>query len=222
VVSHVEKAILENACAGIKVCILPNIMDVSRTPPPGYDVREHIVFIGGFNHPPNVDAVVYFVQEILPLVVTRLPDVVFVIVGSNSPDQVRQLAGKNVRVLGYVENVTPIFEQARVAVAPLRFGAGVKGKVNQSMAYGVPTVVTPIAAEGMHLVDEDNAMIADDPVRFADAIIRLWTSKTLWERISANGRENVREHFSVESASRHIDELLEFAGLSGRKASILR
>jgi glycosyltransferase involved in cell wall biosynthesis len=85
------------------------------------------------------------------------------------------------------------------------------------MAHGVPAVVSPIAAEGMHLVEEQTAMIAEDPARFADAVVRLWTSKALWERISANGRESVREHFSLESAARRIDELLEFLGL-GEKA----
>lgn len=81
------------------------------------------------------------------------------------------------------------------------------------MAFGVPTVVTSIAAEGMHLVHEESAMIAEDPASFADAVVRLWTSKPLWERLSKNGRESVREHFSVETANRRIDELLAFAGL---------
>ena len=82
------------------------------------------------------------------------------------------------------------------------------------MAHGVPTVVSSVAAEGMHLIHEHNAMIADDPASFAHAIDRLIHSRELWERISANGRENVREYFSVESASRQIDELLALAGLA--------
>jgi O-antigen biosynthesis protein len=219
VVSPLEQAILERECAGIDVRVLSNIMEVPSEAPPGYEGRQHVLFIGGFAHAPNVDAVVYFVEEILPLVVKRLPEVVFLIVGSNVPEQVRVLASKNVRVLGYVQDVKPIFDQTRVAVAPLRFGAGVKGKVNQSMAHGVPTVVSDIAAEGMHLVHEHNAMIAGDPVAFADATVRLWTSQALWERISANGRENVREHFSVERASRQIEKLLAFAGLGGPSKS---
>ena len=131
------------------------------------------------------------------------------------PAEIRRLAGEHVRALGYVADVRPIFDQSRVAVAPIRFGAGVKGKVNQSMAHGVPTVVSTIAAEGMHLAHELNAMIADDPARFADAVVRLYTSQELWDRISANGRENVREHFSVQAASRAIDELLALADLAG-------
>jgi len=215
VVSPIEKGILEAECPGIKVILLPNIMDIPSIEPPGFDARRDLVFIGGFGHPPNVDAVVYFVERILPRIVEKLPDVVFQIVGSNMPAEIRRLTGEHVRALGYVPDVRPIFDKSRVAVAPIRFGAGVKGKVNQSMAHGVPTVVSTIAAEGMHLAHELNAMIADDPAGFADAVVRLYTCQDLWDRISANGRENVREHFSVESVSPQIDELLAFAGLAG-------
>ena len=213
VVSPVEKAILESECPGIDVRLLPNVMDVPRDEPPGYEDRRYLLFVGGFGHDPNVDAVIYFVSQVLPLVVERLPDLVFQVVGSDTPASIRDLAGTNVEILGFVPDVKPLFNSARVSVAPLRFGAGVKGKVNQSMAYGVPTVVTSIAAEGMHLVHEVTAMIADDPANFADAVVRLWTDKMLWEQISANGRESVREHFSVETAYRRIDELLAFAGV---------
>jgi glycosyltransferase involved in cell wall biosynthesis len=219
VVSPVERAILERECPGTLVRVVPTVMDVPRDEPPGYVDRQHVVFIGGFSHPPNVDAVVYFALEILPLVLKQVPGLIFKVVGSNTPDQIRDLSGKNVHVMGFVREVKPILDQARVSVAPLRFGAGVKGKVNLSMAYGVPTVVSSIAAEGMHLVHELNAMIADGPAGFADALVRLYSSKELWERISANGRENVREHFSVESASRQIAGLLALAGLGDRMPS---
>jgi len=113
-----------------------------------------------------------------------------------------------------VADVRPIFDRARVSVAPIRFGAGIKVKVNQSMALGVPTIVTSIAAEGMHLVHEGNAMIADDPDSFAEALVRTWSSRDLWQRLSTNGRQNIRDHFSVEAAARGIDAILEWAGLS--------
>jgi glycosyltransferase involved in cell wall biosynthesis len=142
-----------------------------------------------------------------------LPEVQFQVVGSDTPAEIRNLASENVQVLGFVQDLQPLLDEARVSVAPLRYGAGVKGKVNQSMAHGIPTVVTSIAAEGMYLVDEQNAMIADEPGRFADAVVRLWTDRALWDRLSAGGRENVREHFSVESATRRLDELLECLGL---------
>ena len=156
----------------------------------------------------------YFASEIFPRVRAMIPDAVFQVIGPDPPAEVRRLSGSNIEIIGYASDVRPYFDRARLSVAPLRFGAGVKGKVNHSMAIGVPTVVTSIAAEGMHLVHEQNAMVADDPQSFADAVHRVWSSDELWKRLSMNGRDNVRDHFSVEAASRPIDELLEWAGLS--------
>ena len=214
VVSSVEKAILERECPGIDVRILSTIYPLEEGALPAFDERRDIVFIGGFQHVPNVDAVLYFAREIFPRVLDRLPDVVFQVIGPEPPPEVRGLESRNIRILGHVPDVKPLFHQARVSVAPLRFGAGVKGKVNQSMALGVPTVVTSIAAEGMYLVHEDNAMIADDPENFADAVVRLWTSRALWEQVSASGRRNLEDHFSVRAAARAIDDLLVWAGLA--------
>ena len=95
----------------------------------------------------------------------------------------------------------------------------VKGKVNQSMALGVPTVVTSIAAEGMYLTHEQDTMIADVPATFANAVVRLYRSRELWERLSVNGKANVRKHFSVEASSGRVDELLKWAGLSAPRSA---
>jgi glycosyltransferase involved in cell wall biosynthesis len=213
VVSPVEKALLEKECHNeIDVRIIPTIYPTSDRKPPGFEGRRGIVFIGGFDHAPNIDAVLYFAREILPRVRERIPDVLFQVIGPDPTPEVRQLASPGVQIMGLVPDVKPIFDQARVAVAPIRFGAGVKGKVNQSMSLGVPTVVTSIAAEGMYLVHERNAMIADDPESFADAVVRLSSSRPLWRRVSTNGLRSLKKHFSVEAASRQIDALLKWAG----------
>jgi GT2 family glycosyltransferase/glycosyltransferase involved in cell wall biosynthesis len=213
VVSPVEKAILEAECPGIDVRIVSSIIPLDELPIPGFDGRRNIVFIGGFQHLPNADAVLYFAREIFPRIHHRLPDAVFQVIGPDAPPEVRRLASPNIAVLGYVPDVRPLFDRARLSVAPLRFGAGVKIKVNQSMAFGVPAVVTSIAAEGLHLVDGQNALFADDAEQFADAVVRLWSSRELWETLSTNGLENIREHFSVQAAARSINDLLLWAGL---------
>ena len=87
------------------------------------------------------------------------------------------------------------------------------------MALGVPTVITSIAAEGMYLTHEQDTMIADDPATFADAVVRLYSSRELWERLSVNGKENVRKHFSVEASSRRVNDLLKWAGLSAPRSA---
>ena len=182
VVSPFEKGILEKECPGIDVRILSTIYPLEERDVPGFDGRRDIVFIGGFQHLPNADAVLYFAREIFPLVRDRLPDAVFQVIGPDAPPEILALASPSIQILGHVPDVRPLFDRARVSVAPLRFGAGVKGKVNQSMALGVPTVVTSIAAEGMYLVHENNAMIAEDPERFADAVVRLWTTPSFGRR----------------------------------------
>ena len=136
----------------------------------------------------------------------------FQVIGPDPPPEVLDLAGQDIQVLGHVPDVRHLFDQARLLVAPIRYGAGVKGKVNQSMAFGVPTVVTRVAAEGMYLVHEENAMVADDPEDFAAAVVRLWTEPEIWHRVSHGGKIST-------STSRYrprgdIDELLEWAGLS--------
>jgi GT2 family glycosyltransferase len=214
VVSPVEKEILGRECPDCDVRIIPTLYPLAPAEQPGLDDRRNIIFIGSFEHPPNVDAVLYFAREVFPLVLARIPDAVFQVIGPEPTQEIRKLARDDIEILGCVPEVAPYFDGARLSVAPLRFGAGVKGKVNQSLALGVPTVVTSIAAEGMYLVHEENAMIADDPESFAEAIVRVWASADLWLHLSANGRKLVQDHFSVEAASRQVDALLSWAGLS--------
>ena len=211
VVSDVEKAILDRQCPGADVRVLPTIVDVPDDEPPGREGRRDLIFVGGFRHAPNVDAVEFFVAAVLPRIVERVPDLVFRVVGSHPPEHFADLAGPNVEILGYVPDLTPILRRALISVAPLRYGAGVKGKVNLSMAYGVPTVISAVAAEGMHLVDRRDTLIADDPADFAAAVVELVESPDLWECLSRNGRASVRAHFSVEAVASRIDDLLALA-----------
>jgi len=107
-----------------------------------------------------------------------------------------------------VPDVTQFFNRCRLSVAPLRYGAGVKGKVNQSLAHGLPVVLTSVAAEGMFLVDGESALIADEPQAFADAVVRLYDDEALWNRLSARGLEVMEEHFSFAAARRALAEVV--------------
>ena len=116
-----------------------------------------------------------------------------------------------IEVLGYVPDLTSLLARTRLTIAPLRFGAGVKGKVNTSMSYGVPVVATPIAIEGMSLSNEVDVLIAspDDPESFARQICRVYQDDELWTRLSKGGLENIRRHFSTERAQEALSQLLE-------------
>ena len=199
VVSEFEKTLLAEILPTARVEVISNIH--SATPDrPGPDAREGILFVGGFRHPPNIDAVTWYANDILPLVRRELPDVVTIIVGSNMPDSVQLLQRDGLDVRGYVSDTVPLLQAARLSIAPLRYGAGVKGKVNEAMNFGVPVVATSCAIEGMKLAHEEGALVADDAVSFAAAIVRLYRDPDLWQRLSAAGVANVEQHFSPDAA----------------------
>lgn len=199
VVSQVEARLLHELVPELNVHVVSNIHSV-QPETNGYDKRDGILFVGGFEHAPNVDAVKYFAKEIEPLIRTALPGAVTHIVGSAPPDEIRRLASDTIRIHGYVEDLAPYLDDCRISIAPLRYGAGVKGKVNLSMCYGLPVVATPVAAEGAHLMDGRDVLIASDPGRFAEQMVRLYEDPELWRDISDNGKRNIRKYFSPEAA----------------------
>jgi glycosyltransferase involved in cell wall biosynthesis len=131
----------------------------------------------------------------------RLPAVVFHSIGSDVTIEIAALAALDgVRVHGHVPNLDFAMDGMRVAVAPLRFGAGVKGKINLSMAHGQPVVATACAVEGMHLQDGIDVLVADEAQTFAESVVRLYEDEELWNRLSQKGLENVTQHFSMDAA----------------------
>ena len=205
VVSPVEQEMLRNEVPGTRVELLSNIHEARGTSTP-FDQRNGILFVGGFAHPPNRDAAYWLVEEILPELHRDMPGTPLHLVGA-IPDQDRErLSREHVHVHGRVLDLQPLMEQCLVAVAPLRSGAGVKGKINSAMSYGLPVVATSIATEGMHLADGRDVLVADTAERFAASIAYLSRDRALWESLSLNGQENIKSHFSRASAR----EMLRF------------
>jgi GT2 family glycosyltransferase/glycosyltransferase involved in cell wall biosynthesis len=182
VVSAAEAEIIQAAGVG-PVAVVSNIHDSAERARP-FSSTSGVLFIGGYNHTPNVDAVTWLVREIMPLVWRVLPEVRVTLLGAEPPPDVLGLTSEAVTVTGYVRDVDPYFRAARVFVAPLRYGAGVKGKIGQALSYGLPTVMTSIGAEGFALRDRSDALIADDAEAFADAVIELYRDEVLWNRIA--------------------------------------
>lgn len=174
-----------------------------------FALRSDLLFVGGFRHHPNVDAITWFAREVYPLVRQRLPEVKLHCVGEKPPKAVSELSDlPGVEIHGHVPELEPLLDGARVAIAPIRFGAGVKGKVNLSMAFGQPVVATSVAVEGMHLTDGENVLVADSPTAFADAVFRLYDDEALWTRLSDNGLANIRQHFSLEKGRAIVDRVI--------------
>jgi glycosyltransferase involved in cell wall biosynthesis len=159
----------------------------------GWESRSGLLFVGGFWHAPNEDAMHYFVRDILPLIHGALPGEAMTIIGSHMPASVSSLASPLVHCVGYVEDLAPHLRHAKVFVAPLRYGAGMKGKVGQSLAAGLPVVTTRIGAEGLDLSHRDHAMIADSPDDFARAVVEVCSDPTLWEHLSISGASHIEE-----------------------------
>lgn len=160
-------------------------------------VSNKIIFVAGFGHPPNTDAAVWFVRDIFPLIKQQQPDAVLYLIGSRPTEQVLQLQSASVHVTGYVsdEALAEHYASARVAVVPLRFGAGVKNKVVEAMAYGVPLVTTEVGVQGLPGADDIIPVTTDAHV-FASSVTALMNRDEYWQRVSVAGNSYVGEHFS--------------------------
>jgi O-antigen biosynthesis protein len=207
VVSPVEKALLDNLVPDAHVTLLSTIHEPVGGDKP-FALREGLLFIGGFRHPPNTDAVIWYGREILPRLRQRLPGVKTYIVGIDPPPTIRALAAEDFVITGHVPDLAPYLAGCRLSVSPLRYGAGVKGKVNHAMSCGLPVVATTPSIEGMHLTPGVDVLVADDAEGFADAIVRAYHDEMLWTRLSEAGRENIRRHFSREIARGALSRLI--------------
>lgn len=206
-ITDIEKTTLEKDVPNKKIVVIPNI----HTPYDkikSFEDRKDIMFIGSFLHPPNIDAVNWFVNEIFPVILEKIPEVKFYIIGSEPTNEVKQLASDNVIVTGFVEDVSPYFEQSKVFVSPLRYGAGLKGKIGQSMSFGLPIVTTTIGAEGF-IVEETPFIISDEPEEFAKNVVKLYNNKSVWEKLSNAGINTIKKHYSPESVAVTLNNIFK-------------
>jgi O-antigen biosynthesis protein len=166
-----------------------------------FSARKGLLFVGGFMHVPNVEGVRWFVQAVLPLVRESLPDVDFTIVGSNPTPEVVNLAGAHTQVTGRVTDAALLqhYREARLVVAPLRFGAGIKGKIVEAMQHGVPVVTTSVGAEGI-AEGESGLFVADEAHGFATALVQAYTSEADWSQAQRAGLQAIARHFSKDAA----------------------
>jgi GT2 family glycosyltransferase/glycosyltransferase involved in cell wall biosynthesis len=190
VVTEKDREVLLAHAPEVEARVLTNVHPVEDAAPVRAG-RSGVLFIGGYSHRPNVDAAEWLVREIMPQVWATHPETHVILCGSAPPPELYALAGERVTVTGWVPDTHPHLDRAAVSLAPLRYGAGMKGKVGEALAYGLPVVTTGIGAEGMELRDGEHALIADDAASFAAAIVRLVSDDELWARLSRRGKEHV-------------------------------
>lgn len=193
----------------LPILFVPNIHREQKPRPElnlAWAERSGCVFVGNFDHNPNVTSAIYLKHEVAPLLP---PSIHFQVVGSNPPKIVRTLgkfgpAKEKFTVTGYVPDTTPYLARARVSVAPILFGAGMNGKIGEAMAAGLPVVTTSLGALGMGLTHEENCLVADDPANFAREIERLHVDEALWKKIQTNATAYLQRSFARQELDRHV------------------
>ncbi|MGQ9646094.1 MAG: glycosyltransferase [Thermodesulfobacteriota bacterium] len=220
VVTPDDKKAIEGFIQGKPIDVIPNVhekIDDKKI----YGETKDLLFVGNFNHRPNIDAVHFFCKEVFPSILQELKDVTLFVVGNNPPDEIEALASEHIVVTGYVPDLTPYLRNARISVNPLRYGAGMKGKIGEALSWGLPVVTTSVGAEGMGLVDGHDALIADAPDGFAAQVVRLYRDEALWNQLSLNGKRTVESQWSPEAIQKRLVSVFKKIDSLGEKVSIV-
>jgi len=200
--SNIEIEIIKSKNNDIKARMIPiNIYKNIKKKNISFKERKDLLFVGGFSHNPNIDAVLWFCKEILPIVLKKYPDIKLNIVGSNVPDEIKQLESENIIIRGYVtdDELEKIYDLSRISVVPLRYGAGVKGKVIEAIYNQLPIITTSIGAEGI-LEAESFLSIKNDPVDYAEEIIHVYYDYETLEEKSNKSYYYICKYFSEGAA----------------------
>ncbi len=196
---------------GPAIHIIPNGVDLPDGPEPAepQPVDASMIFCGCMSYGPNIDAVLFFCREILPLVHLQRPDAVLFIVGKDPPASVRSLSdGKRVVVTGRVPEVAPFYRKASLAVCPVRYGSGTRIKILDAFAFRKPVVSTTIGAEGIAARPGENILLADDPEQFASACVSVLNDQALSRRLATAGFALVEKEYQWKFIEHKVGEIV--------------
>lgn len=208
-VSEEDRAALEEAMGESReISVIPIAIDTDEVRPV---VRkpdgDHILHIGTMYWPPNIDGILWFLHQVFPLIRARRPDTIMDVVGARPPDEIVRFSNpaEGINVTGYVEDVNPYLEQAAVMVIPLWAGGGMRVKILNAMAQGLPIVSTSLGCEGIAVEDRRHILIADTPEQFAQATLKLLDERSLADQIGENGRRLAETLYDYRVACRPLD-----------------
>lgn len=208
-VTENDRDILKKELPNKSILILTDVHDSVETLN-GFTERKDFLFVGNFNHNPNEDAVFYFVKNIFPHIKKELKDAKFYVVGNKPSEKIKALNSEDIIVTGWVPEVKPYLEKCRVSVVPLRFGAGNKGKVGETLSYGLPMVSTTVGAEGMGIINEVHSFVSDDPIKFAEYAIKLHNNENIWNEFSSKGKNLISSQYSSELMRKRLKYITSF------------
>ena len=222
-VTEADRRILTRAVSDAATAVVPSTFPVAQEAPAfAQRIPRSLLFVGGFRHPPNVDAMLFFCRDVLPRIQRTLPDVRVSIVGDAPPREVQALASAHVTVTGWVPDVQPYLASHAVSIAPLRCGSGLKGKIVEAMAAGLPVVTTPMGAEGTDLTHGDTALIAESAEGFAEAVVQLCTDGDLHARLSRQSLAHARSRWDPsEVAPRLLETIGSMRTLTPKRLGVL-
>jgi glycosyltransferase involved in cell wall biosynthesis len=212
--SSEEVPVIEGMAPGKEVRVLTPWIASPRPCEPAsrsvpLDQRQDVLFVGGYQHLPNVDAAVFLGTEVMPLVWRQVPSARLLLVGSKPTPEVLSLHGRRILVTGYVPDLDPYYALARATVNPIRFGSGLKGKILASMAAGIPVVTTSIGNEGIGLVSGVDGLVADDASSIASHIVALFQNPGQQKAIALGGARTYEDRFGENRARRDLLAALE-------------
>jgi len=195
------------------VHVLPITVDTDRFAyrTPAVTAEQRLLFLGAMFYQPNIEAMTHFCREIYPLVRRRMPAVRLIIAGSRPAAAIRELAAADpsIVVTGHVEDLTECYRHAEVFVAPIRFGGGMKTKIVEAMAFGLPVVGSASALEGIPAADGEHALIRDSPQEFAEAVVTLLRDAALRAKIADSARGLVEERFGNSALRSGLRRILD-------------
>jgi len=206
--STAEISMINEVDHSINCKVVPlNIFPTSSLKICDYSSRKDLIFVGGFSHSPNVDAVVWFVSNIMPIIRETIPGIVLNVVGSNVPDEIKKIEKDGIRILGYLDDNTldEYYKKCRVCIMPLRYGAGIKGKLLEAMYKQIPVITTSIGAEGLPHIEEC-VIVEDNPEQFAAKLVNMYDDFGLLKDMTEKSFSYIMENFTMNNA---IDILKE-------------
>ena len=207
VVSEKEKQYLEELSPDSKIVVVGTIHRLVRSVIP-FSERRGLLFVGSFAHTPNADAVEWLVENVWEHLSPKIKEDGLDIIGKNPPEHLVKNAPKGIRFHGWVESTDPYVDNARLSIAPIRFGAGIKGKIGEAWARGLPVVGTSVAFDGMINSNSTDFYSSDDPVKLAELVNLVYSSEDIWTRASKAGQEQVEKTLSPEVARVSLTELI--------------
>jgi len=192
-----------------QIAVIPNGVDHEFFSPKKAVKKHDLVFTGNMAYPPNVDAADFLVNEIMPIVWKKKPDVKVLLAGASPDKRVQALTSKKVVVTGWMDDIRDAYASARIFIAPMRIGTGLQNKLLEAMSMKIPSITTPLANDALHAKNDGEILVGENADSLAGHILKLLDDPELYNTIKENGYVFVKKNYSWEEATGKLNSLIE-------------